>query len=62
MVEDEVEREAPDDAEPGAQRFKRLPERVAVEDTVESQDTHVARDPEGGRDTDRDFMIRYSGG
>jgi hypothetical protein len=44
------------------QRFKRLPERVKLEDTVESQDTNTARDPEGGRDTDRDFMIRYSGG
>jgi hypothetical protein len=29
---------------------------------VETTDTHVARNPEGGRDTDRDFMIRYSGG
>ncbi|HEX8303523.1 MAG TPA: hypothetical protein VF612_01475 [Jatrophihabitans sp.] len=56
--------EEPDAIEPAAdsQRFKRLPERVRVEDTTESKDTNVARDPEGGRDTDRDFMIRYSGG
>lgn len=47
---------------PDPQRFKRLPEPVKLEDTVASQDTRVARDPEGGRDTDRDFMIRYSGG
>jgi hypothetical protein len=46
--------------EPDSQRFKRLPERVRLEDTVEIKDTNVARDPEGGRDTDRDFMIRYS--
>ena len=45
-----------------SQRFKQLPERVRLEDTVESKDTSIARDPEGGRDTDRDFMIRYSGG
>ena len=47
---------------PDSQRFRRLPERVRLEDTVETHDTTVARDPEGGRDTDRDFMIRYSGG
>lgn len=62
MDENEVELDAV--AEPGSdsQRFKKLPERVKVADTVESKDTRVARDPESGRDTDRDFMIRYSGG
>lgn len=45
-----------------SRRFTKLPEPVRLEDTVESQETDVARDPEGGRDTDRDFMIRYSGG
>ena len=57
------EHENPDDTSPVAdpQRFKRLPERIKLEDTVESQPTEFARDPEGGRDTDRDFMIRYSG-
>jgi hypothetical protein len=56
------------DDDPGAepeqqsQRFKHLPKRILPEDMVETSDTHVARDPEGGRDTDRDFMIRYSGG
>ena len=34
---------------------------IKLEDTVESQETDPARDPEGGRDTGRDFMIRYSG-
>jgi hypothetical protein len=64
MAEHEVEPEATDEpgSESGSQRFKRLPDHVKLEDTVESQDTHVPRDPEGGRDTDRDFMIRYSGG
>lgn len=45
-----------------AKRFGRLPDRVRPEDTVETKDTRTARDPEDGRDTDRDFMIRYSGG
>lgn len=59
MGEDE-ERDTSAEQAPDPQRFKRLPERVKPEDTVESKDTNVARDPEGGRDTDRDFMIRYS--
>ena len=48
--------------ETGSERFKHLPEPVKPEDTVESQDTEPPHDPEGGRDTDRDFMIRYAGG
>jgi hypothetical protein len=62
MSEHEGEPDRIAEPEAGSQRFKRLPERVKLEDTVESQDTDTARDPEGGRDTDRDFMIRYSGG
>jgi hypothetical protein len=62
MDENEEDRDAIAEPASDSQRFKRLPERVKLEDTVESQDTNVARDPEGGRDTDRDFMIRYSGG
>lgn len=48
--------------ESGAERFKRLPARIKLEDMVESQATEPARDPDGGRDPNRDFMIRYSGG
>ncbi len=62
MGEHEEERDAGTERAPDAQRFKRLPERVKLEDTVESKDTNVARDPEGGRDTDRDFMFRHLGG
>jgi hypothetical protein len=62
MAEHEEVTDASAEPEPGSQRFKRLPERIKVEDTVESQDPDPVRDPEGGRDTDRDFMIRYSGG
>lgn len=62
MAEDEEDRDA--SAEPAAdpQRFKQLPERVRVEDTIATKDTRVARDPEGGRDTERDFMFRHLGG
>ena len=62
MNENEEEPDAVVEPAADSQRFKHLPERIRVEDTVESHDTNVARDPEGGRDTDRDFMIRYSGG
>lgn len=43
-------------------RFTRLPARVRLEDTVTSCDTEPVPDPEGGRDTDRDFLIRYGFG
>ena len=62
MGEHEREPESVPEPKFDPERFKRLPERVKLEDTVESQETDAARDPEGGRDTDRDFMIRYSGG
>lgn len=38
-----------------AQRFKRLPKRVDPRDIRTSQQTNPPRDPEGRRDTDRDF-------
>lgn len=62
MSEHADQRDAEDEPAADAERFKHLPEPVKLEDTVESQATETARDPEGGRDTDRDFMIRYSGG
>lgn len=53
------------DARPAAQpprdqrRFKRLPPRVDPRDLRTSQPVSPPRDAEGGRDTDRDFVIRY---
>jgi hypothetical protein len=41
-------------------RFRRLPEPIRLEDTVASQETHDALDPEGGRDTDLEFLLRYN--
>ena len=62
MGEHETESDPVSAPQSDPDRFKRLPERIKLEDTVESQQTDAARDPEGGRDTDRDFMIRYAGG
>jgi len=55
-----------DDAEPdqtgSRRRFTSLRERVNPKDTVTTQRTDPHRDPEGGRDTDRDFLLRYGAG
>jgi len=40
-------------------RFSRLPDPIRLEDTVEETDTRGVPDPEAGRNTDRDFLIRY---
>ena len=42
-----------------SRRFSRLPAPFRREDMVEEVDTRAVPDPEGGRDTDRDFTIRY---
>jgi hypothetical protein len=52
-----------DDA-PAVQRASKigeLPPVVRYEGMIARLETVPARDPEGGRDTDRDFMIRYCG-
>jgi hypothetical protein len=46
---------------PESERFKRLPEPIRLEDTIETYDTSVARDPDGGRDPEQDFMLRHAG-
>ncbi|WP_225754711.1 heme biosynthesis protein HemY [Actinotalea sp. Marseille-Q4924] len=39
--------------------FTVLPEPVRLEDTVAGQEVTPARDPEAGRDTETEFMLRY---
>jgi len=48
--------------EPASDRFKVLPEHIRLEDTVETHDTRLVPDPDGGRDPDVDFMLRNAGG
>ena len=43
------------------ERFKHLPEPVRLDETVTTKDESAVPDPEAGRDTDRDFMLRYLG-
>jgi hypothetical protein len=49
-----------DDNGAPAKRFKVLPLPVKLEDTIASQEVRDAPDPEAGRDTDRDFLLRYN--
>jgi hypothetical protein len=48
-------------AEQGAERYRHLPPPVRAEDTVAVKATDPAPDPAGGRDPERDFMLRYAG-
>jgi hypothetical protein len=44
---------------PDKDRFTVLPTSVRLEDTVTTYDTEPVPDPDGGRDTERDFLVRY---
>ncbi|MEP9363704.1 hypothetical protein ABLE68_12115 [Nocardioides sp. CN2-186] len=41
-------------------KFRQLPEPVKLEDTVAIQEPLPPQDPEGGRDTDIEFLLRYN--
>jgi hypothetical protein len=53
----------PEDVRPKRQarptQYKHLPDRVKRRDIATAHETRPSGDPEGGRDTDRDFLIRY---
>jgi len=42
-----------------AARFRHLPEPVDLDATVATHETEPAPDPDGGRDPERDFMLRH---
>ncbi|MGJ9412603.1 hypothetical protein ACHAAC_07815 [Aeromicrobium sp. CF4.19] len=41
-------------------RFSRLPEPIRLEDTIAELDVRAVPDPESGRDTERDFLLRHA--
>jgi hypothetical protein len=43
-------------------RWRTLPNPIGVQDMRTSQDTVAAPDPDGGRNPERDFLLRYAGG
>lgn len=54
---------APDPETPRpSERYRELPERVHFKDMVATQETTPPPDPTMGRDTERDFVLRYAGG
>ncbi len=42
------------------ERYRVLPEPIAPEDMTTEQPSEDPPDPEGGRDTERDFLLRYA--
>ena len=40
-------------------RYDTLPEPVRLEDTIAESDARDVPDPEAGRDTNRDWVVRY---
>ena len=42
--------------------FTQLPERVRPEEMTTTQDVDPGPDPRGGRNPERDFMLRYGAG
>jgi hypothetical protein len=43
-------------------RWRTLPSPIGLRDMRTSQETVAAPDPEGGRNPERDFLLRYAGG
>jgi hypothetical protein len=54
--------EVPAEQPAGAERFQHLPERIRPEDMVTTQVTEPPPDPDGGRNPETDFMLRYGAG
>ncbi|GAB3262115.1 hypothetical protein [Arthrobacter pigmenti] len=49
-------------AEETDNRYRKLPERIRVEDMVAAKETRPVPDPKMGRDTETDFLLRHAGG
>jgi hypothetical protein len=45
----------------GDERYRHLPEPIDIEETISTKEVDPAPDPEAGRDSERDFMLRYAG-
>ncbi|MEU9337150.1 hypothetical protein AB0D49_28990 [Streptomyces sp. NPDC048290] len=44
----------------GPDRFRQLPARIALDDTIASHPSTPKQDPDAGRDHERDFLLHYS--
>lgn len=43
-----------------AERYKHLPAPIRLEDTVAGLDTRAVPDPDGGRNPENDFFLRWA--
>lgn len=59
-VAEDIEGAVAQAREAGRRRFGALPEGVALEDTVAEHDARPVADPQGGRDPERDFLLRHA--
>ena len=50
---------AEQDERPTKPDYTRLPEPVRLEDTVAEHETRPVPDPDGGKDPDQLFLLRY---
>jgi hypothetical protein len=57
-----AEHDKPTSPGPDRERFRHLPEPVDPKDMVAMHETEPPPDPEGGRNTDTDFLLRYGAG
>jgi hypothetical protein len=60
-MKDEERPPADRPARPSAD-YRRLPDPVDLDATIATHETDPAPDPDGGRDPERDFMLRYGAG
>ena len=44
---------------PDAPDYRHLPDPVRLEDTIAEQDTRPVPDPDGGKDPEQIFLLRY---
>lgn len=50
-----------DESDKSEGRYSVLPAHVPIEDTIPTKETSPAPDPEMGRNTKREFLLRYGG-
>ncbi|MEO3844257.1 VOC family protein [Streptomyces sp. B22F1] len=50
------------DEERGSERYRHLPPRIALDDTIATQPATPRHDPDSGRDRERDFLLHYAAG
>ena len=52
----------PGKASPAGDRYRKLPEPIDLEHTISTKDADPVPDPDLGKDPERDFMLRTTGG